>query len=285
MRFGVNVYVTDNGIDAVEAGEVTEAAGLNSIWLGDHSHIPAVDTDIDGYDGDPHYVDCYPHFYDQFCALTAIAVTTTTLKLGTGICLVPEREPIALAKQVATVDYISDGRLLFGVGGGWNTQETINHGTDPKKRFSVMRERILAMKEIWANDIAEYHGSHVDFSPLMSWPKPVQKPHPPIIVGGRGPRVLERVFEYGDAWAPDCGEGLPLLDELAPRIEEFNQLKREHGREDIQLIAMGLEPSDELYSRCEQLGFDEALVVIPPADATKTRQDIEAVGALANTHT
>jgi probable F420-dependent oxidoreductase len=284
MRFGVNVYVTDNGIGAVEAGQVVESVGLNSIWLGDHSHIPAIDTEIDGYDGDPHYVDCYPHFYDQFCGLAAIAVTTEKIKIGSGICLVPEREPIGLAKQVATVDFLSDGRLQFGVGGGWNVQETINHGTDPNKRFSVMRERILAMKEIWANDVAEYHGEYVDFSPLMSWPKPVQKPHPPIVVGGRGKKVFDRVFEYGDAWAPDCGDGLPLLDELAPRIAEFNRLKAENGRDDIELIAMGLEADARLYERCDELGFDEALVVVPPADAAETRKGIEAVGALAGAH-
>src|SRR3954454_10027000 len=175
---------------------------------------------------------------DPFVACSAAAVVTERLKIGIGVCLVTERDPIVTAKQVASVDQLSGGRLDFGVGAGWNREEMANHGTDPRRRFSVMRERIEAMKEIWTADEATYHGEHVSFDRIWSWPKPVQRPYPPVLVGGDGPKVLERVLAYGDAWFPDYApEG--ILD----RIPELRARAAEAGRDDVQVHLMGV-PAD-----------------------------------------
>jgi probable F420-dependent oxidoreductase len=161
--------------------------------------------------------DVYKQTLDPFMALTAAAVATKRIKLATGICLVVERDPIHLAKHVASLDYLSGGRFVFGIGGGWNAEEMANHGTDFKTRFSLMRERIAAMKAIWTNDVAEYQGAFVKFEPLWAWPKPVQKPHPPILVGGEFPHGAKRAIEYGNGWMPIGGRGLDALD-ILPRF-------------------------------------------------------------------
>ena len=159
-------------------------------------------------------------------ALTAAASATTTLLVGTGVCLVPQHDPIVTAKQVATLDHLSGGRFLFGVGAGWNVDEMQNHGTDPSTRFALMRERVEAMKAIWTQDEASYHGTFVDFDPIWSWPKPVSQPHPPILMGGSGPKVLDRVLDYADGWAPNA-EPFEVLSE---RHAELQRRAAERGR-------------------------------------------------------
>src|SRR5215212_469898 len=151
---------------------------------------------------------------EQFVALTAAAVATARLRIGSGICLVVERDPIVTAKQVASIDHLSGGRFEFGIGAGWNREEMANHGTDPRRRFGVMRERVEAMKEIWTQDEASYHGEHVDFERIWSWPKPAQRPHPPILVGGNGPTVIDRVLRFGDAWFPNYGQREDFIRKL-----------------------------------------------------------------------
>ena len=160
----------------------------------------------------------YSRTYDPFVALTAAAAATSELLVATGICLVIQRDPIITAKEVASLDRLSGGRFLFGVGAGWNVEEMQNHGTDPRGRFGLMRERIEAMKAIWTEDEASYHGRHVDFEPIWCWPKPVQEPHPPVLVGGNGERVLERVVAFGDEWMPNRTSG---LTERAAKLQEL----------------------------------------------------------------
>src|ERR671933_2285814 len=219
MDVGLTIFPTDTTLDPVELGLLAEERGFESLWFPEHTHIPA--SRETPWPGGRDLPQQYWHTYDPFVALSAVAQATERLKLGTGICLVIERDPITTAKEVASLDQLSGGRFLFGIGAGWNREEMQNHGTDPRRRFSLMRERIEAMKAIWASDEAEYHGEHVDFDPIWSWPKPVQRPHPPVVVGGNGEKVLDRVLDYGDEWMPNVGrEG---IDSLAARIRELQE--------------------------------------------------------------
>jgi len=221
MKFGIAYFPTDLGISMTELAPAVEQRGFESLWVAEHSHIPASTTGpVPGSGPLPKQ---YSHTLDPFISLTAAALATRTLKVGTGICLVIQHDPIDLAKAVSTVDFLSDGRLLFGVGGGWNRPEIADHGTPFERRWRVMRERIEAMKEIWANDEAQYHGEFVDFGPMRQWPKPVQRPHPPIHVGGNGDGTLDRVRRYGDGWMPNRGDYLS-------RIPEARRLAEEVGR-------------------------------------------------------
>jgi probable F420-dependent oxidoreductase len=202
----------------------------------------------------------YSRSYDPFVALAAAAVATTHLKIGTAICLVIERDPIITAKEVATLDHLSGGRFLFGVGAGWNAEEMRNHGTDPARRFAVMRERIEAMQAIWTEDEASYAGEHVRFDRIWSWPKPVQRPHPPILVGGIGPRVLDRVLSFGDEWMPNR-----LGDEaLAMRIEELGRRVGELGRAPVSVTIAGILPDPARIERLERMGVHRVFFWLPP---------------------
>ena len=186
------------------------------------------------------------------------------MKLGTGVCLVIERDPIVLAKDVASVDFVSGGRLLFGIGGGWNLEEMANHGTDPAQRWSILRERILAMKQIWTQDEASFHGKHVNFDRIWQWPKPIQRPHPPIIVGGNGPRTLRRVVEYGDEWAPIVGRG----PDLVPRMTELADMAVAAGRQPIPvtIFAFG-QPNPQLVEQYQAAGANRYIFGLPAAPA------------------
>src|SRR5437764_1570456 len=196
MKLGLAMFPADYAIHPAELGQLTEELGFESLFLPEHTHIPA--SRRTPWPGGGELPREYSHTYDPFITLAAVAQRTERLLLATGICLVVERDPITTAKEVASVDHLSGGRFLFGVGAGWNIEEMENHGTDPHTRFSLMRERIEAMKAIWTSDEAEYHGRHVDFDPIWSWPKPVQDPHPPVLVGGNGAKVLDRVIAFGD---------------------------------------------------------------------------------------
>jgi probable F420-dependent oxidoreductase len=226
MDFGVMMFPTDYAVAPNEIARMAEERGFESLFLPEHTHIPASrETD---YPGGGELPDEYSHTHDPFVALTAAAAATERLLIGTGICLVIERDPITTAKEVASLDQLSGGRFLFGVGAGWNREEMLNHGTDPSRRFSVMRERIEAMKTIWSEDEASYHGRYVDFDRIWSWPKPAQRPHPPIIVGGNGERVLDRVVAYGDEWMPNRIES---VEELQARMDRLGQMAADAGRQ------------------------------------------------------
>src|SRR4051794_6543777 len=190
LQFGLAMFPTDYAIDPVALGRLAEERGFESLWFPEHTHIPSERATPYPAGGDLPQE--YWHTYDPFGALSAVAATTERLKVGTGICLIVERDPITTAKEVASLDLLSGGRFLFGIGAGWNREEMANHGTDPRTRFTLMRERVEAMKAIWTQDEAEYHGRLVDFDPIWSWPKPVQQPHPPVLVGGNGEKGPER---------------------------------------------------------------------------------------------
>src|SRR3954471_13443147 len=179
----------------VDLGRAAEERGFESVFFPEHSHIP-VSRDTPWPTGGDLPLE-YSHALDPFVAMTAVAATTANLRIGTAICLVAQRDPIILAKQIASLDHLSGGRFLFGVGAGWNVEEMRNHGTDPATRWKLVRERVEAMTAIWTRDQASYHGDLVDFDPIWSWPKPAQRPRPPVLVGGGGPTVLKRVLSYG----------------------------------------------------------------------------------------
>ena len=219
----------------------------------------------------------YKQTLDPFMALTAAAVATKRIKLATGICLVVERDPIHLAKNVATIDHLSGGRFVFGIGGGWNAEEMANHGTDFKTRFALKKERIEAMKAIWANDVAEYHGTYVNFDPLWAWPKPVQKPHPPILVGGEFPHGAKRAIAYGNGWMPIGGRGLEALD-ILPR---FRQLAAEAGRnpDEIPMSVFAAPQNAERLKRYRDAGVDRAVFMIPTMDRDESLKNLDAAAA------
>jgi probable F420-dependent oxidoreductase len=263
VEFGVATYMTDDGIDPVTLAQAAEAHGFESIFCPDHTHVPASrETPFPAVVDQTRTPGELPREYyrmrDPLVTLAGMASVTTSLKLGTGVCLVPQRDPIILAKQVATLDLASGGRVLFGIGAGWNREEMRNHGTDPRTRMALMEERVEAMKRIWAEDRAEFHGRFVDFDPLFSWPKPLQRPHPPIIVGGMGPGVLDRVLAYGDGWFPGHG---PDLGALAARIDELQERAAAAGREPIPVSLIFARP-DHL-DRYEEMGIARCVFMLP----------------------
>jgi probable F420-dependent oxidoreductase len=275
MRFGLTIFPTDYAIGPAELAPAAEDAGFEALLFAEHTHIPTNrDTPRPGGGELPRR---YWHTLDPFVALTAAAMATERLRVGTGICLVVERDPITTAKEVASVDLLSGGRFEFGVGAGWNREEMRNHGTDPEGRFSLMRERIEAMKAIWTQDEAEYHGEHVDFDPIWSWPKPVQQPHPPILVGGTGPKALDRVLRYGDEWMPNR-----VADpaDLGPRIAEL----RERAGRHVPVTYFGADASDEFVAALAAAGVDRTLLQLPDAGADEVLPLVERYAELAARH-
>jgi probable F420-dependent oxidoreductase len=210
----------------------------------------------------------YAHTYDLFVTLAAAATATSSLRVGSGICLVVERDPIHTAKEVASVDHLSGGRMDFGVGAGWNREEMANHGTDARVRMKIMRERIEAMKAIWCSDEASYDGEHVAFERIWSWPKPAQRPHPPVLVGGNGPTVLDRVLAFGDVWFPNWGPD--VLD----RIPELRARAQDAGRA-IGVYAMGVPAEPATLERCRQAGVERAVHWLPSANRSVVEPALE----------
>ena len=225
MDFGALMFFTDYAISAVDLAEALEERGFESVWAPEHSHIPT--SRKTPYPGGGELPKQYYDAMDPFVSLTAAAVVTTRLKLGTGVCLVQQRDPIQTAKLVASLDQVSNGRFLFGVGGGWNQDEMEDHGTVYATRFKLLRERIEALKEIWTKSKAEYLGDMVDLPEMMTWPKPVQTPYPPILVGGGFPQAARRAIRFGDGWCPVARSGSSLLDVL----EKYRQMAHEAGRD------------------------------------------------------
>jgi probable F420-dependent oxidoreductase len=278
MQFGLSMFITDETIAPVDLGRAAEDAGFDSIFVPEHTHIPA--SRESPWPGGSELPREYSHTLDPFVSLSAIAATTTRLRVGTGIALIVERDPIVLAHEAASLDHVSAGRFELGIGAGWNLEEMRNHGTDPARRFAVMRERVLAMREIWTQDEASYHGEFVDFERIWSWPKPVQRPLP-VWVGGTGPRVLDRVLEYGDGWFPNMRD----LDELGRRIAELQQRAADAGRGRIPITYFGLrDADDEKLERMAAAGVDRVLLMLPPRDRDETLPRVERYAELAARH-
>lgn len=277
MKFGLAMFPTDYSVEPPELARMAQERGFESLFFPEHTHIPTSRQTPYPVGGD--LPEDYWHTYDPFVALTAAAAATERLRVATGICLVVERDPIITAKEVASLDRLSGGRFLFGIGAGWNEEEMRHHGTDPARRFGLMRERIEAMKAIWTQDEPQYHGRHVDFEPLWSWPKPLQRPHPPILVGGNGRRVLERVVAYGDEWFPNrIGDD----ERLRQRIAQLRRMGEEAGRGSLAVTlqvapeeAAGIEPY-------EQAGVHRCVHYLPSAGREKVEPRMDRLAALAD---
>jgi probable F420-dependent oxidoreductase len=254
VKFGIAIFPTDYAISMMELAPAVEQLGFESLWVAEHSHIPA--SRLSAWPGGAELPKHYWHSLDPFVALTAAALASKTLIVATGICLVVQRDPIHTAKEVASVDNISDGRFLFGVGAGWNREEMADHGTEFSTRFKLMRERVEAMKAIWTQDEAEYHGELVNFGPMWCWPKPAQKPHPPVLLGGSGPGVLKRVVAYADGWMPNRGNDLE-------RIPELQELARAAGRGRIPVTTY---PKAEraAIEQAAKAGVERCIWYVPP---------------------
>ncbi|TMF88499.1 MAG: LLM class F420-dependent oxidoreductase [Chloroflexi bacterium] len=285
MKFGLVMFPTDYAIDPVTLGRAAEEHGFESLWFPEHTHIPT--SRQTPWPGGAELPEEYRHTLDPFVALGAVAAVTSRLGLGFGVCLVIERDPIVLAKEVASLDFLSGGRVLLGVGGGWNVEEMRNHGTDYATRWTLLRERVEAMKAIWTSDAAEYHGRLVDFDPVWSWPKPVQKPHPPVIVGGDGPRTLHRVVRYGDGWMPIVGRAKAIA-EYAPRIEELRRLAESAGRDPVGLpvsFYYARSPNAEAIEDAIKLGIDRLIISLPPRPAAEVLPRMDALAELVRPYT
>ena len=261
-NFGVSIFPTDKAIQPIELALALEERGFDYLFVPEHTHIPV--SRKTPFPGGGDLPEQYWRAHDPFVALTAAASVTKKLKVGTGICLVIERDPITLAKECASLDYISNGRFILGIGAGWNQEEMENHGADYKNRWKIVREKVLAMKEIWTKDEAEFHGEFVDFDPIWSWPKPKQMGGPPMWMGANSKWVFDRVAEYCDGWMPIGGPG-------SGNIARLNEACEKVGRSpgDITLALFGA-PSDEdqLKGRMEQ-GFTEFILGLPQAEADR----------------
>jgi probable F420-dependent oxidoreductase len=279
VRFGVSIFPTAESVQPVELARLVEERGFESLWFPEHTHIPA--SRKTPYPGGGELPDEYKRIYDPFVALTAAAVVTERLLVGTGICLIVERDPITTAKEVATIDRISNGRFLFGVGAGWNAEEMVNHGTNPRTRFGLMRERIEAMKEIWTEDEASFHGRHVSFEPIFSWPKPVQQPHPPILVGGNSDGALDRVVAVADEWIPNPET---RLSDLVERVADLQRRAQAAGRERIPVTFYAVKPEADALRRYADAGVDRAVFYLPPGTRDQVEPLLDACAGLADAH-
>jgi probable F420-dependent oxidoreductase len=261
VKLGVTLFPTDYSIAPGELAAAAEERGFESLWFPEHSHIPL--SRKSPFPGGGDLPKMYYDVMEPFVALAMAAAATRTLKIATGVCLVAQRDPIQTAKSVATLDLVSGGRFLFGIGAGWNQDELENHGVRFADRGAVMRERILAMKALWTASKAEYHGAHVDFGPSMAWPKPVQKPHPPIHVGGGWPHGARRAIEYADGWSPIHGFG-----NLAAKLPEFRQRAADAGRDpaSLEISIFGLPGKAAAIAPYREAGAVRGVFGLPPAD-------------------
>ncbi|MFP5261113.1 MAG: LLM class F420-dependent oxidoreductase [Blastocatellia bacterium] len=263
MLYGVSMFATDYAIRPDDLGRELESRGFESLWLPEHTHIPA--SRRSPWPGGADLPQEYWHTYDPFVALTAAAMATTRLRVATGICLIVERDPITTAKEVASLDMLSNGRFIFGIGGGWNAEEMENHGTEFKKRWRVLRERVLAMKEIWAEEEAEFHGEFVSFDKIWSYPKPVQRPHPPILMGGDGPTTFDRVIEFCDGWIP-IGIRSP---NIAAKVVDLRRRAEAAGRDpqSISVSIFGAKPDRAAIEELSNAGVERVIFGLPSAGA------------------
>jgi probable F420-dependent oxidoreductase len=267
MHIGAVMFFTEQAMRPAVLGRALEERGFESLWVPEHTHIPVLDPPP----ATPYGPLIRPYYdiMDPFLVLNAAAAATTRLKIGTGVCLVNQRDPIVTAKLVSTIDVLSEGRFLFGVGNGWLREEIENHGTKFALRHQVARERIEAMQAIWTQDAAEYHGKHVDFGPINQWPKPVQKPHPPIIVGGMLEYAGPRAIRYGNGWIPRVDR--LDKDDLGVQVEQFRAMARDAGRDPASLSINLFRAPDDMdqlrYS--QQLGIDRIVFSLPAEPEAK----------------
>jgi len=264
IDFGIGYFPTHDAVDPGTLARLVEEHGHESLFFAEHSHIPA--SRQSPYPGGGELPPKYSHTYDLFVALTAAAQATARLRVGSGICLIIERDPIITAKEVASIDHLSGGRFELGVGAGWNREEMRNHGTDPRTRMRLMRERVEAMRAIWTQDEASYDGEFVRFERIWSWPKPAQRPHPPVLVGGSGPTVLDRVLAFGDAWFPNYG-----TERLVERAREL----RDRAQRPIHLMVMSAPAQASVLEQLQLAGCRRVVHWVPSAGLSRVEQALE----------
>ena len=262
MKIGALIFATDYSIAMDDLGRELEQRGYESLFVPEHTHIPA--SRLSPWPGGDELPKEYSHSHDPFVALSFAAAVTRHLKLGTGICLLPQRDTITTAKSVASLDRMSGGRFLFGIGGGWNKEEMAQHGTRYEIRFARMREQVLAMKALWTEEEAEFHGEHVSFDASWQHPKPVQSPHPPVLLGGETDYTLRRIVEYCDGWLPRARHGFDAAENIA-RLKSFADAA---GRDmtTLSVSIFGAAPRDEILAGYQQAGIDRAILPLPSAD-------------------
>jgi len=264
MDFGASMFFTDYSMTSADLARALEARGFESIWAAEHSHIPL--SRKSPWGGGGELPKQYYDVMDPFVTLTAAAMASKTLKMGTGVCLVNQRDPIQTAKLVASIDQVSGGRFLFGIGNGWNQDEMENHGTNFATRHKLVRERVEAMKAIWTQTKPEYHGEFVNFDPMMTWPKPVQKPHPPVIVGGAYPYAARRAVRYGDGWIPLAGRPGQYGD-VFDFVPKFREMLTAAGRDAATFPISIFNSSEDVdtLKRYRDLGLVRVVVSLPAA--------------------
>jgi probable F420-dependent oxidoreductase len=275
IKIGVQVWPTDYSASPVDIAVAAEERGFESFWVPDHTHIPVSRTSP--YPDGGELPRQYPRLLDPIVTLAAVASATSRIRIGTAVCLVVERDPITLAKELATIDLLSAGRLEVGVGAGWNREEMANHGTPFRTRWGILQERVQAMRTIWSQDEAEFHGKHVDFDPIWSWPKPVQRPGPPVSIAGSGPKALDRVLEYGDGWIPVVGWE---QDRFLERVALLHARASELGRAAPAVTAVGINPKQENIAELSEHGVDRALIGLPVTDRDETLRRLDRYAAV-----
>jgi probable F420-dependent oxidoreductase len=269
MKFGISTFVTADGIDPVALGRAVEERGFHSLVVAEHSHIPV--SRETPYPGGGELPPMYYKTLDPFVTLAAAAAVTSRIELFTGVALLIQRDPIHTAKEAASIDVISGGRFVLGVGAGWNLEEMRNHGTDPKTRGALLDEQIEAVKALWTDEPAEYHGKHVDFDVSFMQPKPVQKPHPPIYIGGNSDATVKRVIRHGAGW---IANPFPV-EALSKRIGQMRD-----GADHVVPLAMFGAPTDLEYWRAtEDLGFGQLALLLPPVPRDETLQLLDDYAA------
>ena len=279
MDLGVCYFPTDYGIDMAELGRALEERGFKSLFVPEHTHIPL--SRRTPFPGGGELPKRYSHTHDPFVALSFAAGATKKLKVGTGILLVPQHDPIVTAKAIASLDQLSGGRFIFGIGGGWNVDEMENHGATHATRFKMMREHVLAMKALWTEEKASFHGEFVKFDPAWSWPKPTQKPHPPILLGGETDHTLRRIIEYCDGWLPR-----PRGFDPVQGVERLRRMASERKRDpaSLSVTVFGAPPDAAVLQGYAKAGIDGALLAIPDASRDEILRQLDQWTPLAKAH-
>lgn len=269
MEFGIATFVTDEGIRPDTLGQVLEERGFDSLFLAEHSHIPV--SRESPYPGGGELPRVYYRTLDPFVALTAAAGATKDLLLGTGVVLLPQRDVIHTAKEVASLDLVSRGRVLFGVGIGWNREEMRDHGVEPSTRGPLMNEQLGALKELWTKDEAEFRGEHVSFAPTFAWPKPVRRPHPPIFIGGESKAALDRLLHHGDAWLP---RGVTSPE----RIREVLAWLAENGRDNVPCTVFGVRDTEQVGGFVDA-GVERVTLMLPTLPEAESLAELDRLAA------